>query len=384
MSGGLLAARVGEPVAEALLQGSGATLAKLQESIDSATRPHSMALPRPARLTVTLKRTRAHTRNVVGMIQGRDTTRTLVIGAHYDHLGYGGESSLAPDQHVPHVGADDNASGTAALLAVAGRAARSARAGHLPRHDLVFCAFTGEEMGLVGSSHFTDQPTRPLEDVEAMLNMDMVGRLRKNRLMVMGVGTAAEFPELVRHVNDAGGHFDLKTSSDGYGPSDHSSFYKKKVPVLMLFTGAHEDYHKPSDTWDKLDYPGLERVAGFADALMESLDARPRPTYQVAKADSVTGRIAGGGGYGAYLGTIPDYMQTEGGVLLSGVRSGGPAEKAGLQGGDVIVKFDGIRIDNIYDYTFALRSRKPGQDVRITVKRAGAERELVATLGKRP
>ena len=327
---------------------------------------------------------RAHTRNVVGMIQGRDTTRTLVIGAHYDHLGYGGESSLAPDQHVPHVGADDNASGTAALLAVAEHAARSARAGRLPRHDLVFCAFTGEEMGLVGSSHFTDQPTRPLEDVEAMLNMDMVGRLRKNRLMVMGVGTAVEFPELVRHVNDAGGHFDLKTSSDGYGPSDHSSFYKKRVPVLMLFTGAHEDYHKPSDTWDKLDYPGLERVAGFADALMESLDARPRPTYQVAKADSVTGRIAGGGGYGAYLGTIPDYMQTEGGVLLSGVRSGGPAEKAGLQGGDVIVKFDSIRIDNIYDYTFALRSRKPGQQVRITVKRKGADVDLVATLGRRP
>jgi aminopeptidase YwaD len=380
----LLAARVGEPVAAAMLEGSGTTLAKLQDSIDSGTKPHSMALPGVARLTVTLKRTRAHTRNVVGMIQGRDTTRTLVIGAHYDHLGYGGESLLAPDLHVPHVGADDNASGTAALLALAGRAAGLARQGHPPRHDLVFCAFTGEEMGLVGSSHFTDQPTRPLEEVDAMLNMDMVGRLRNNRLMVMGVGTAAEFPELVRRVNDATERFDLKTSSDGYGPSDHSSFYKKKVPVLMLFTGAHEDYHKPSDTWDKLDYPGLERVASFAGALVESLDARPRPTFLVAKADSGTGRIAGGGGYGAYLGTIPDYMQTEGGVLLSGVRSGGPAENAGLQGGDVIIKFDGIRIDNIYDYTFALRSRKPGQDVRITVKRAGAELDKVATLGRRP
>ena len=385
MSGGLLAARVSQPVADALFDGSGMTLAKAQEAIDAHTKPHSMALPAPARLTVTLQRTRAHTKNVVGMITGRDTSRTLVIGAHYDHLGYGGESSLAPDLHVPHVGADDNASGTAALLSIASREAGRAKSGKPPIHDLVFCAFTGEEMGLVGSSHFTDQPTRPLESVEAMLNMDMVGRLRKNQLMVMGVGTATDFPDLVQHVNAATERFDLKTSSDGYGPSDHSSFYKKKVPVLMLFTGAHEDYHKPSDTWDKLDYPGLARVARFAGAMVESLDARPRPTYLVAKADSGSvGRIAGGGGYGAYLGTIPDYMQTQGGVLLSGVRSGGPAEKAGLQGGDVIVKFDGIQIDNIYDYTFALRSRKPGQDVRITVKRAGAEKDLVATLGRRP
>ena len=384
MSGGLLAARVSEPVAAALLEGSRVTLAKLQDEIDSATKPHSLALARKARLTVTLKRTRAHTRNVVGLILGQDTTRTLVIGAHYDHLGYGGESSLAPDQHVPHVGADDNASGTAALLAIADQEAGRAKGGRRPIHDLVFCAFTGEEMGLVGSSHFTDQPTRPLESVEAMLNMDMVGRLRNDKLMVMGVGTGSGFPELVKNVNAATERFDLKTSTDGYGPSDHSSFYKKKVPVLMLFTGAHEDYHKPSDTADKLSYPGLDRVVRFGDALVESLDARPRAAYLVAKADSATGRIAGGGGYGAYLGTIPDYMQTEGGVLLSGVRAGGPADKAGLQGGDVIVKFDGIRIDNIYDYTFALRSRKPGQDVRITVKRGAMEKDLVATLGRRP
>jgi hypothetical protein len=381
MSGGLLAARVNARVAEALFAGSGMTLAQAQEAIDSHTRPHSMLLPSPARLTVTLQRTRAHTRNVVGMIIGRDTSRTLVIGAHYDHLGYGGESSLAPDQHVPHVGADDNASGTAVLLSIANYEAFR----RPPQHDLVFCAFTGEEMGLVGSSHFTDDPTRPLGSIEAMLNMDMVGRLRKNQLMVMGVGTAADFPGFVQRVNAATERFDLKTSSDGYGPSDHSSFYKKRVPVLMLFTGAHEDYHKPSDTADKINYQGLRQVARFAAAIIESLDARPRPTYLVAQADSGSvGRIAGGGGYGAYLGTIPDYMQTQGGVLLSGVRSGGPAEKAGIQGGDVIVKFDGISIDNIYDYTFALRSRKPGQDVRITVKRAGVEKDLVATLGRRP
>jgi hypothetical protein len=248
----------------------------------------------------------------------------------------------------------------------------------------VFVHFTGEEMGVVGSSHYVDDPTRPLESVEAMLNMDMVGRMKDDKLMVMGVGTAAEFPALVTRANHARRDtFAIKTSEDGYGPSDHSSFYKRKVPVLMLFTGAHADYHKPSDTADKIDYPDLGRVATFAAALIESLDVRPRVQYETAKADTV-GRIAGGGGYGAYLGTIPDYMQTEGGVLLSGVRAGGPADKAGIAGGDVIVGFDGVRIDNIYDYTYALRSRKPGQQVRITIKRKGQEQEILVTLGRRP
>jgi Zn-dependent M28 family amino/carboxypeptidase len=385
MTSKILACQVSQEVADQLIAPARTTLATLQEAIDAHGAPHSLALPESATVTVTLKRAKATIRNVVGWIRGADTSRTLVIGAHYDHLGYGGESALDPDVHAPHVGADDNASGVAAMLEVATDAAARRRAGTLPRHNLVFCAFTGEEIGLVGSSHYVDSPTRPLESTEAMLNMDMVGRLRDNRLMVMGVGTATQFPGLVADANRATAKFDLKTSSDGFGPSDHSSFYKAKIPVLMLFTGSHADYHKASDTWDKIDYPGLSRVAGFAFALVESLDVDPKPTYLVAKADSNTvGRIGGGGGYGAYLGTIPDYMKTEGGVLLSGVRSGSPAEKAGIQGGDVIVKFDGVRIDNIYDYTFALRSRKPGQQVRITVQRGGSDVDLLATLGRRP
>jgi Zn-dependent M28 family amino/carboxypeptidase len=387
MSSGLLAAQISEEGAEALLKPAGLTLAQAQDAIDSHTRPHSLALPESAFVQVTLKRTRAQIKNVVGWFPGKDTTRTLVIGAHYDHLGFGGESSLDPNSHKPHVGADDNASGVGALLAIAGRIGqrRKAGGGWQPEHNLVFCAFTGEESGLLGSGHFVDDPVRPQESIETMLNMDMVGRLRQKKLMVMGVGTAAEFPTLVANVNESrAGGFDVHTSSDGYGPSDHSSFYKRQIPVLMLFTGAHSDYHKPSDTADKINAAGLDSVARFAQALVESLDARPRPTYVKAQADSTVGRIAGGAGYGAYLGTIPDYMQTEGGVKLSGVRAGGPAEQAGLKADDVIVKFDGIRVDNIYDYTYALRSRKPGQSVHITVLRAGSEVELVATLGRRP
>jgi hypothetical protein len=382
MTSGVVAARISAEVAAAMLHGLPTDLAGLQNAIDQSGAPHSMALPESVTVTVTLRRTRASIRNVVGMIPGTDTSRTLVIGAHYDHLGYGDEHSLAPNSHLPHLGADDNASGVAAMLAVAAwKVPLSVRALQ-PTHNLLFVAFTGEEEGLLGSSHFTDDPPRPIETVDAMLNMDMVGRLRNNKLMVMGVGTAKEFPALVDQVNRVNG-FAITTSSDGYGPSDHQSFYKKHVPVLALFTGAHVDYHKPSDSADKIDAAGLWRVVLFAKDLVDSLDVRPRPTFQQAKADSAMGRIAGGGGYGAYLGTIPDYMKTEGGVLLSGVRDGSPADSAGIKGGDVIIRFDGVHVDNIYDYTFALRSRKPGQQVRITVLRGGREVELLAVLGRR-
>jgi hypothetical protein len=384
MSSGLLAASISERAAEAMMANAKTKLLDAQMTIDQGGKPHSFALAESATVTVTLKRTRATIRNVVGMIPGRDTTRTLVVGAHYDHLGYGQEGSLAPDSHLPHLGADDNASGVAAMLGVARSEGRRATAGQRPVHTLLFCAFTGEEAGLLGSGHMVEDPPRPLESVDAMLNMDMVGRLRDNKLMVMGVGTAEELPAMVASTNQSVGKFDLKTSTDGYGPSDHSSFYKKQIPVLFLFTGAHADYHKPSDTWDKINYPGLAQVAAYATALVDSLDGRPRLHYLQAKSDSSTGRIAGGGGYGAYLGTIPDYMQTEGGVLLSGVRAGGPADQGGIKGGDVIVGFDGVKIDNIYDYTYALRSRKPGQSVRIMIKRGTQELVLTVTLGRRP
>lgn len=386
MTSGLLAAWISEGAANALLAPAGLDLARAQDAIESGTQPHSLALPDSATLTLNVRRTRALTRNVVGLLRGRDSTRTLVLGAHYDHLGYGGPSSLSPNEHKPHVGADDNASGVSAILLAAEHLGQRAKRGWKPAHSVVFVAFSGEEIGLVGSAHFTDDPPEPLESIEAMVNLDMVGRLRQDKIQVMGVGTASEFPALAQAVNNAvpAAHFALKTSEDGYGPSDHQSFYRKNIPVLMLFTGAHADYHKPSDTWDKINYTGLARVSAYAQALVESLDARPRPSFTHAKSDSSIGRIAGGGGYGAWLGTIPNYMQTEGGVLLDGVRDASPAQRAGLAANDVIIRFDGIRVDNIYDYTFALRTRKPGQDVRITVKRGGQTVDLVATLGRRP
>lgn len=318
MTGGLLAVQVSEPIADAMLRRAGISLADAQNAIDAHGKPHSLAVPDSATLTVTLQRTRTRIANVVGMVPGTDTTRTLVIGAHYDHLGYGGESSLAPDARVPHVGADDNASGVAVLMQVAEAfATRSVRR----EPALVFVAFTGEEMGLVGSSRFVDDPPRPLETIEAMINMDMVGRMRDGKLMVMGTGTAKEFPAIL---DGAGtdGFEKIQRSEDGYGPSDHSSFYKKRVPVLALFTGAHADYHKPTDTWDKLNYEGLEHVADFATELVDTLLHRPRVTYQQARSDPAMGRIAGGGGYGASSARSPTTCRPR---AASSSRGCGPA-----------------------------------------------------------
>jgi hypothetical protein len=379
ISSGLVAATVTRALVDTVLARHGVTVAMLQNAIDASGHPHSIAYPDSVELVTSLTRTVARAKNVVGLRRGKEHDRVLVVGAHYDHLGLGGESSLAEKSYgLVHPGADDNASGTAALVALA-------EDRETPRHDRVFAAFAGEEVGLVGSAWFVEHPPVPLERVSAMLNMDMVGRMRESKLVVMGVGTAKEFPALVRERNAAlpeARRFDLKTSDDGYGPSDQTSFYKKNLPVLMFFTGAHADYHRPSDTWDKLDYDGLSRVARFVDATAEAIDELPAVTFQKAQADT-TRRLTMRGGHGAYLGTIPDYTQTEGGVLLSGVREGSPAQNAGIQGGDTIVKIDAVKIDNIYDFTFVLQQHRPGDAIQVVVKRGAEQKTVPVTLGRR-
>lgn len=381
MSSGILAAHVKREVAEALLAGSGQSLAKLQEFIDVHQMPKSLALEATARLRVSLAKQRAFVENVVGVLRGADTTRALVVGAHYDHLGRGAsQHSLDPDaRNAVHYGADDNASGTAALLALA-RAWTSRSAP--PRQSVIFAAFAAEELGLLGSARYVGDAPVPAESTYAMLNFDMVGRMADRKLVVMGAGTAVGFDSLL-HRTARPMDLHLGLTQDGYGPSDHTSFYKMKVPVLAFFSGVHLDYHKPSDTWDKLNGRGIAEIATLAYAVSESLDAAGKLTFVETSSSTQFRGIGGGAGYGAYLGTIPDYTQEEGGVKLSGVREGGPAAAAGLQGGDVVVSFDDIRIDNIYDYTYALRTRKPGQKVRIGVLRGTETLVLEVTLGKR-
>ena len=325
-------------------------------------------------------------RNVIGVLRGRSPTRrgeVVVVGAHYDHLGLGGFGALDdPDSTGKvHNGADDNASGTTALLEVARRLA-GRRGG--PDRTVLFIAFSGEELGDLGSGHFVAHPTVPMDSIYTMLNMDMVGRLRNAKLIVSGAATTKEFPALLDSLNRAGGNgprFDLRASGDGWGPSDHASFYGAKRPVLHFFTDLHGDYHRTTDDWDKINIVGLEEVADFVAATVTALASRPGGLTFVDAPPPQT--AIGGAGYGAYLGTIPDMSESPGGVRITGARAGSPAEQAGLKAGDIITAIGAKTVANLYDMTDALRSHQAGDTVVIVVKRDTATVRLTAILGKR-
>ncbi len=324
-------------------------------------------------------------KNVVGILPGRDPVlrnQTVILGAHYDHLGLGGFGSLDPDSTgLVHNGADDNASGAAALIQVAARLAASP-----PARTVVFIAFSGEELGLLGSAYYVKQPIYPLASTLAMVNLDMVGRLRSGRLIVYGARSAKEFPALLDSLNWYAG-FDMKAQGDGYGPSDHSSFYAGKRPVLHLFTDLHEDYHRTTDDWQKVNYDGLKRVADFSLGLVTALANRTKPLtfleIAVPPASQTVPPPFGTPGYGAYLGTVPDMTGSPGGVRLVGVRAGSPAEKAGLRGDDIITRIGGTETPDLQAMTDALRSHKPGEVVEILVRRGARVTTLQATLGTR-
>jgi hypothetical protein len=353
------------------------------------------------------KQTNAY--NVIGVLEGTDPVlkgEAIVIGAHYDHLGRGGRGSLAANSTEVHHGADDNASGTAALIELAGQFAKA----KANKRTIIFIAFGGEEEGLLGSKHYVNNPTYSLEKIVAMLNMDMVGRLKDGKLNVGGIGTASEWKGLVERKNlrtiypgDSNlittrafsantertvvatdlivvpqtPYFNLQLNQDGFGPSDHASFYGKKIPVLFFFTGTHTDYHKPSDTAEKINYEGLNNIARFASSLAKAIDENPkRPTYTVAQS---SGSDAGRRGFAVSLGTIPGYGDANDGMLIEGVRDGSPAAKIGLKAGDKIVKLAGKEIRNVQDYTFVLGDLKAGIEYEIEIVRAGVKQTLKIT-----
>lgn len=327
-------------------------------------------------------------RNVIGVLRGRSPARrgeVVVVGAHYDHLGFGGPFGALDDPDSTgkvHNGADDNASGTTALLEVARRLA--GRRGAAPDRTILFIAFSGEELGDLGSGYYVAHPTVPIDSIYAMLNMDMVGRLRNAKLIVSGAATTKEFPALLDSLNRTGGsgpRFDLRASGDGWGPSDHASFYAAKRPVLHFFTDLHGDYHRTTDDWDKINVVGLEEVADFVAATATALGNRSQTLTFVDTPPPQTS--IGGAGYGAYLGTIPDMSESPGGVRITGTRAGSPAAQGGLTAGDVITAIGAKTVANLYDMTDALRSHQPGDTVVIVVKRDSALVHLTVVLGKR-
>ncbi|HMD96279.1 MAG TPA: M28 family peptidase [Terriglobia bacterium] len=398
---GVAVIQVATGVVDEWLKPTGHTLDELRQAIDKDLSNHSFALDPATRVaaTVDVERIRKPVANVVGLLPGSDPTlarQAIVIGAHYDHLGLGEQFSLAPRQVGQiHHGADDNASGTSGVLELADFFAhRQAQ----PKHTIVFITFAGEELGLLGSSYYTAHPEFPLDGTIAMINMDMIGRVSKNRLYVGGTGTSPGFKKLVEDANqtlapptsgsDASApqssdqpgdssnstpaqSFDLSYSASGYGASDQTSFTVHNIPVLFFFSGLHSDYHKPSDTWDKIDARAGARVLELVAGVTDSLDQLAEKPQYVRVAEPASPASGGGGGYGPYFGSIPDFGEIEHGVKFADVRDGSPAAKAGFKAGDVLVEFDTKKIDNLYDFTYALRAHKPGDKVIVTVLRNG-------------
>ena len=379
----LVAAQVKREVLESRLAGFGISLSTLKKKIDSAEKPASMPLAGlSAVLQVTLEEVRERAENVVAVLPGADSSlraENIVIGAHYDHLGFGhfGARDTGAAGNI-HFGADDNASGTAVLLDLARRLMQSPVK---PARSVVFVAFSAEELGLHGSRHFVER-SPSIASTETMINLDMVGRLRDNRLTVFGSRSGHNFS---RVVTTAASQLGLNVSeSDDVGRSDHLSFYNRKIPVLHFFTGTHEDYHRASDTWEKLNYEGMAKVRDLvmASALQiantrepinfVSLPSRP-PRAERADERSVS----------TYLGSIPEYGVNNEGVQLAGVMDGSPAALAGLQAGDVIIRLASKNIQSIEDLTTALGAQKAGDEVEIVALRAGSPVTFRATLRAR-
>jgi hypothetical protein len=380
---GLVAVQIKRRIVEKWLGALGVSLKARKESIDRDEKPASIPLPRArAAIQVSLEEQRAQAENVVAMIPGSDPTlrdEYVVVGAHYDHLGYGhfGARNLSAAGQIHH-GADDNASGTAVTLYLASRLSRLQ-----PRaaRSIVFVAFSGEELGLHGSRYFVNHWPQ-LSATKAMINLDMVGRLKNDRVTVFGMRTAASLGDIVStHALPLGLQIN---QADGVGPSDHVSFYSKKIPVLHFFTGTHGDYHRPSDTWEKLNIEGMAKISDLVMASVLAIaNSKERLNFVSLPSRPPGGDPGAGRGFNVYLGVVPDYGADADGVLLAGVAPGSPAAAAGFQEGDVIVQVSDKKIHNIEDLTDMLRARKAGDRVDIVVRRKDQSITLSTTLRSR-
>jgi hypothetical protein len=396
---GGVASRAGLPAARvtaAALRAAGVDVAALAVPIGDDLKPRSRPLGVDVSLQVHVEVEKARTANVVGLLPGTDAAlagECVVVGAHHDHLGRGGEASAAPDQvGQVHPGADDNASGVAGLLAVA----RAFRAGPAPRRSVLFVAFGAEELGVLGSSHAVKHTPAacPVEKLQLMVNLDMIGRPQPardappgspGRLYVHGVDTAAGLRERVRQLADRPPRIALaaELGGDGFGASDQTPYYARGVPVLFLFSGAHADYHRPGDTADTIDAAGLAEAARLAwRAARDAADLPER--LQVVRLAPPPAPAGGRGGSRPSLGTIPDFAErSEPGVLLTGVVPGSPAERAGLAGGDVVVRLGDKKILNLQDMQYALVAHRPGDEVEVEYQRAGKATVVSVTLAER-
>lgn len=348
----------------------------LSENFDSRKRDNK-ELPASftAELTVDLNAREAELKNIIGILPGTKDSLSnapLIIGAHYDHLGYGGPASKAPGVHEIHNGADDNASGVAALLELS---ARFTQSDERPERPIVFIAFTGEEIGLIGSTYYTRHPIYPLKNVIAMLNLDTVGRMKDNNLIIFGSGTAAQWGHILNGLNHKH-RLGLALKPEGSSPSDQAAFFTRNIPVLHFFSGANEDYHKPTDDVDKINFEGLIKITDYVfdvshylanrtDALTFTSSSAEKPRHPAAVSTGKQGKRP-------WLGTVPDFTyQGNDGLKLSGVSAGSPCEKAGLKAGDLITQINDVEIKSIYELNHVLKNHQPGDEIEVIYYRDG-------------
>jgi aminopeptidase YwaD len=380
---GIPSISVKRTIIEKIFAAGGKNLDAVQKKIDSMKVPNSFIINKASvNIQTDLQYITAYTSNILGYIEGNDPmlkNEVIVIGAHLDHLGDGMKYGSLYEKHEPaiHNGADDNASGDAGVMELAKK--MSSVKGQWKRSYL-FMLFNGEEAGLLGSAYFTKSELFKKYNIVSMINMDMIGRLTDNKLIVGGTSTSSIWNNILDSLNNISG-FNLTKNPEGYGPSDHSSFYAKDIPVLFFFTGLHKDYHRPTDHWELINSDGEVKVLNMVYAVLNTLDnIQSKPDFIKAKDEKQQQETRG---FRVTLGIIPDYSSTAEGLQILGVKAGGAGEKAGLVAGDIITKFGDYEIKNIYDYTSALGNYKPGDQTELVVKRGTDELKMKVLFEKK-
>jgi hypothetical protein len=388
LDAGLAIVQVKEELIDRWFQDAGKNLEQIEAGIDKDLKPESFAFPDTIRVDaqVDIERVVKTVHNVVAYLPG-ETGEYVILGAHYDHLGMGGQYSLAPTVTAIHPGADDNASGTAGVIELARWFSKQPK----QKRGILFLAFAGEEMGLLGSAYYVAHPELPAANAVAMINMDMIGRIREGKVYIGGAATGSGLRPMLEKVTPKYAlKFDFSEGPES-ASSDHTSFITGQIPSLFFFSGLHTDYHKPTDTWDKIDATDAARLLAMVAEVTDDLrteEGRPQfvkvapPTHGEGAVGPVSG--AAGAGYGPWFGSIPDFGEGTKGVKFADITAGSPAATAGFKAGDVMVEFDGKKIDNLYDFTYALRAKQPGEKVQVKVVRDGKTIEATVLLTKRP
>jgi hypothetical protein len=380
-SAGIPAFQVKRSAANKILSSTGRSVDDLENRIQSDFTPGSLSLKKKLNLSSEIVKIKATTHNIIGFVYASDTSKIksyVVVGAHYDHLGMGGmgSSSRIQDTIAVHNGADDNGSGVTVLLELA---AKFQQERDKLKHNIIFVAFGAEEMGILGSKYFTEHAPVDIRSIKAMINLDMVGRLKEDTMLqVNGTGTSKEAVSIINHVNQKY-NFNLRMAPEGYGPSDHAAFYGKNIPVFFITTGAHTDYHTPMDDHEKINFEGMQKVAYFtSDILSELALTEPMLTFQEAGPQQGTGTSRR---FRVTFGIMPDVNGTvENGLLVEFVTKGKPAYNGGMQKGDIITSVDGKTVKNIQDYMVRLSQLKAGQSVNVEVIRNNKKELLIIQL----